>query len=139
MHIFIDHNLPYIYARVLDAFLEIESGGQDPSAALMDMFTPEISDGEWMQDLANRQDEKWCFFTADTAIRRTREERQIWLQSELKGFFLKQSFLKQPIEIQFSKIFKLLPEIRNVVDEQSKHQNFEIPAQGNRLNRISQQ
>lgn len=61
MHIFIDHNLPYIYARVLDTFLEIESGGQDRSFALIDLFQPTINDVDWMQDLANRQGEKWCF------------------------------------------------------------------------------
>lgn len=79
------------------------------------------------------------FFTADLAMRRTKKEKAIWLNSGLKGFFLKKSFLDQSIEIQLSKIFRLLPEIRNVVDKQSKHQNFEIPAQGNRLNQISQQ
>jgi len=136
MHIFIDHNLPPIYAKTLDIYLADESGGHDRVVALRDIFDTNISDVDWMQNLSKRRSshsENWCFLTQDLKLKRTKEERIIWLNSGLVGIFLKQSFLKQEMSMQLSKLFRVLPEIKTHVDHKSKFKNFEISAQANRL------
>ena len=129
MHIFIDHNLPQIYAKTLDIYLAEESENLDRAVALRDMFVTEISDIDWMQNLSERKsthNENWCFITHDFKLRRTKEERKIWLHSGLVGIFLKQSFLNQDMSLQLSKLFRVLPEIKNHVDQRSKFKSFEI-------------
>ena len=135
MNIFIDHNLPSIYAKVIHAYIEHEDKN-DAAIALKDKFPIDISDIDWMNTLAAEKGKNWCFFTADMRLRRTKEEKEVFLRSGLVGIFIKKSLTNQYMSLQLSKIFKLLPEIKKEAEKKHKHSNFEISAKGNRLMKI---
>ena len=140
MHIFIDHNLPPILAKVVHPFVEDEYGGK--CISLRDKFQVSVADEVWIGTLEEERKTSginWCFFTGDLKLRTSKAEKEALKATGIAGFFFRKSFQSQDMNQQLSKIFKLIPDMQKQTKECHKKgttKHFEIPAQANRLEQL---
>lgn len=99
MKLFVDNNLPPVLARSLAA-LFVDS---DEITCHRDKFgATHINDEEWIRTLG--LEGGWVVLSGDLAIARKRPSRELFLRSNLVGFFPKPAVMELPLHRKASRI-----------------------------------
>lgn len=131
MNFFVDNNLPPALAGALHGYLDKRKEGK--AVHLRDKFKPDISDKEWIQHLAD-DEEEWIVLSGDMKIIKNKGEQEAWKQASLKGFFIDKSFRQHKQYIIVSKVFNLLECMeKKIEDSGSKPFQVRLPVSGQKL------
>lgn len=99
MKLFVDNNLPPDLARGINALF----GGDHEVACHRDKFGfTHIADEEWIEALGSEGD--WVVLSGDLNIARKRPSRELFLRSNLVGFFPKSGVMKLPLARKASRV-----------------------------------
>lgn len=99
MKLFVDNNLPPVLARGLGALF----AGDHEVTCHRDKFgNSHIKDEEWIPALG--AEGNWVVLSGDLNIARKRPQRELFLRSNLVGFFPKAAVMEMPLHKKASRI-----------------------------------
>jgi PIN like domain len=90
MKFLLDHNLPPVWAPVLDLLTEKQWGPKHRIFKLSDKFAPNTPDVVWLKELARQGD--WSVISKDF-FRKGRVERNVFRANDVNVFVLAKSYL----------------------------------------------
>jgi hypothetical protein len=124
LKLLVDNNLPPALARSLDALFAPE----DHIIHIIDKFgTGNLPDEEWIESLA--QESSWSVLSADIRIAKKRPSRELFLRSNLVGFFLAPSMDKYPVHEKAARLLMQWKDLRAIANSMQRGV-FEVPVRG---------
>lgn len=124
MKLFVDNNLPPQLARSLAALFMRE----DEIIHMKDKFnTGSLSDQDWITALG--LEGGWSVLSADIKIAKQRPSRDLFLRSNLIGFFLSPSMVKYPVHEKAARLLMRWLDLRKIADT-TQRGVFEVPVRG---------
>ena len=121
------------HAAGLNGFSEADA---EEVLHLRSKFQPDTPDIEWMQRLANDEDDDWIIISGDLRITRNKAERQAWHESGLTAFFFDDAWSRANYWRKAADLVKWWPEIRRLAREHPSGHGYRIPAIGKEIKHI---
>ncbi len=130
MKLLLDENMPPRLGRSLGVLFE----GEHVVQAIADKFGRGLPDEEWIEALG--AEGSWCVLSGDRRIATKKPSRDLFLRSNLIGFFPKPALLDQPLPALAARILTMWP---NMVATASTIQRgcFDIGISANKFSQIS--
>lgn len=120
----VDNNLPPRLARGFAEFFVNE----DEIIHIKDKFgTGGLSDDIWIKALG--QEGGWSVLSADIRIAKKRPSRELFLSSNVIGFFLAPSMDKYPLQEKAARLLMRWQHMRKIADS-AQRGVFEVPVHG---------
>jgi hypothetical protein len=127
----VDHNLPPALARGLNALFD----GEHEIVALRAKFGRSgVPDDEWITELG--KEGGWTVLSGDLRIAKKRPSRELFLRSNLVGFFPLPSVLEQPFPKMTARILTVWPTLVDLVNVSARGV-YEISIKGSKFRQIS--
>ena len=124
MKLLVDNNLPPALARSLDALFAPE----DHIIHIIDKFgTGSLPDKDWIEALA--REGGWSVLSADIRIAKKRPSRELFLRSNLVGFFLTPSMEKYPVHQKAARLLMQWKDLRAIANS-TQRGVFEVLVKG---------
>lgn len=130
MKVFVDNNLPPSLARGLDALF-----GEDHQVVChRDKYgRTHIEDEEWIPALGAEGD--WVVLSGDMNIARKRPSRELFLRSQLVGFFPRAAVMELPIAKKASRILYVWDRMERISND-VRPGLFELQQRGDRFSQL---
>ncbi|MEH3123013.1 MAG: hypothetical protein PGN16_13730 [Sphingomonas phyllosphaerae] len=123
----VDNMLPPVLARGLGALFV----GRHEVVHIKDLFnTGSLPDEEWIERLG--REGGWCVLSGDRRIATKRPSRELFLRSNLIGFFLMPAVLDLPLHRQAARILTMWP-VMETTSKSMANGCFELGISGNKL------
>ena len=131
MKLLVDNNLPPCLGRGLNALFNSDHD----VIHIRDKFgTGSLSDEAWIRELA--EEGGWCVLSSDRRIATRKPSRDLFLRSNLIGFFLLPAVAKLPLHALTARILILWPIVERTAHTKDRG-CFEIGIKGTSLRAVA--
>jgi len=129
MRFFFDNCLSPKLARAINCLIE-------PDHTVLHLrdhkeFSADTPDTKWIQKLG--EEGNWVIVSGDLRIKKRREERRVWKESNLTTFFMAKSFVRQKAWDQALWMIRKWPDIQDMASKVAPGASFIVPKVSKKL------